>query len=448
LNRHRAVTLLLLVALLATGIWGYDQYRQKTDYHIYLQNQYHRMFYELIDHVETIEADLAKSMVADSPRQNLLLFSDVWRQAFSAQEKLNQLPISHLTLSNTSKFLTQVGDYGYSITRKNADGTPISSEDWSNLEELHNYAGYLTVELQKMRSAIQENNINLASLTSKGNYIFARASDNLPDREFTRIEQEMVDYPTLIYDGPFSEHVQGIAPKGLTGQNIDYGKAEQVAREFLKGIDIKSIKKIGDGNGDIKTFGLEVQTGDDNRIYMDISRKGGHVVWALNQRDVSSVNTSPSRATELAKEFLEQNGYKDMTPTYSMRYDNISVINFAYLDGDVVVYTDLIKVKVALDNGEIVGYEAEGYLKAHHRRDLPEPKLTEDEAGERISMRMESDGETRLALIPLENKAEVLCYEFKGSFGGDDFLVYINALTGKEERILKLLRSESGTFTI
>ena len=221
-----------------------------------------------------------------------------------------------------------------------------------------------------------------------------------------------------------------------------------MAREFLKGMDIRSIKKIGDGNGDIKTFGLEVLTGDDNRIYMDISRKGGHVVWMLNQRDVSSVNTSPSRATELAKKFLEQNGYEDMTPTYSMRYDNISVINFAYLDGEVVVYTDLIKVKVALDNGEIMGFEAEGYLKAHHKRDLPEPKLTRDEAGERISMRMDSDGEARLALIPLENKDEVLCYEFKGSFGGDDFLVYINALTGKEERILKLLRSENGTLTI
>jgi germination protein YpeB len=163
---------------------------------------------------------------------------------------------------------------------------------------------------------------------------------------------------------------------------------------------------------------------------------------------VDSVNISPTRAVELAKKFLEQNGYKNMVSTYSMRYDNVSVINFAYSEKDVVIYTDLIKVKVALDNGEIVGYEAEGYLKAHHRRNLPEPKLTADQAEERISMRLEIGREPRLALIPLENKDEVLCYEFQGTFGGDDFLVYINALTGKEERILKLLRSENGTLTI
>ena len=69
MDRQRAVTFVLLVALVAVGVWGYDQYRQKNDYHVFLQNQYHRMFYELIDHVETIEADLAKAMVADSPQQ-------------------------------------------------------------------------------------------------------------------------------------------------------------------------------------------------------------------------------------------------------------------------------------------------------------------------------------------------------------------------------------------
>lgn len=449
MNRQRAVIIALLVALLATGMWGYDQYRQKTDYHVYLQNQYHRMFYELIDHVETIEVDLAKAMVADSPRQNMLLFSDVWRQAFSAQEKLNQLPVSHLTLNNTSKFLTQVGDYGYSLTRKNADGTPVSTDDQTNLEQLHTYAGYLTVELQKLRNQIQENNISLAGLGREGNYIFARASNKMPERELTRIEQQMVDYPTLIYDGPFSEHIQGIKPKGLTGENIDYERAVDVARDFLEEIDVEKINKLSNGNGDIKTYGLEVITTDQDRLYIDISRKGGHVVWMLNQRDVGSEKISGDEAVKIAKEFLAKNDYENMVPTYSMKTDNILVINFAYLEDKVIAYTDLIKVKVALDNGQILGYEAEGYLKAHHDRDIPQPKLTADQAKERISMLiMDVKEPVQLTLIPLENKEEVLCYEFRGNFEGDDFLVYINALTGREERILKLLRSENGVLTI
>lgn len=439
---------MLVAALFVTGMWGMDQYRQKVNYRVFLQNQYHRMFYDLIDHVEMIETDLAKSMVTDSPQGNLSLFSDVWHQAFSAQEKLNQLPISHLTLNNTSKFLTQVGDYGYSITKKNADGTPVTAEDWTNLEELHNFAGYLTMELQRLRETIQKGGINLSSLAREGGIVLSRTSKNVPDREFTRIEQEMVDYPTLIYDGPFSEHIQDIPPKGLTGEFIDYEGAEQIARDFLKGIDIQNIGRLEDGKGDIKTFALEILTKDRNRIYMDISRKGGHVVWMLNQRDVGDAAISLDHGLEAAKNFLAQRGYNNMTPTYSMKHHNAQVINFAYLTDDVLAYTDLIKVKVALDNGEIIGMESEGFLKAHHRRDLPSPELTASEAKNSVSMRLRTVGGPKLTLIPLENKEEALCYEFKGDFGGDEFLVYINALTGKEERILKLLKNENGILTV
>jgi spore germination protein len=448
MKRERIALILLAGALAMTGLWGYDQYQQKREYNIFLRNQYNRMFYDLIDHVETIEVDLAKSMVTASPKQSLILFSDVWRQSFSAQEKLSQLPISHLALSNTAKFLTQVGDYSYSITKKNIDGIPASSEDWQNLEKLHNYSGYLAVELQKLRRELEDGRLALGQLRSQGRCTLAQVSDNIINAEFSRIEQQMVEYPTLIYDGPFSEHIQDVSPKGLTGETIDYSQAERVARNFLEGVDIRSIEKGSNGNGDIKSYRLKITAKGGDNIYMDISRKGGHVVWMLSQRDVDSVYISPSQALEKAKEFLTRNGYKNMVPTYSMRYDNMTVINFAYMDGKVLVYTDLIKVKVALDNGEIIGFEAAGYLTAHHKRDLPEPKVSVDEARESIGLRMEINTPPQLTLIPLENKSEVLCYEFRGKFQEEDFLVYINALTGKEERILKLIRNENGVLTI
>lgn len=448
MRRDRIVLALLAVALVLTGVWGYGQYIERKDYRVFLQNQYQRMFYELIDHVENIEVDLAKSMVTASPKQSVILFSDVWRQSFSAQEKLNQLPISHLTLSNTSKFLTQIGDYSYSLTKKNIDGIPASADDWDNLEQLHNYSGYLAVELQKLSKELQSKDISIGELRNQANKRFTKVSQNIVDKEFTRIEQEMVEYPTLIYDGPFSEHVQDVKPKGLTGESIDYQKATQIARDFLKDEKISSIKKVSNGNGTIKTYGLEITTEDHNILNIDISRKGGHVVWLLNPRDVDSVNISPNQALETAKKFLKENDYTNMVPTYSMRYDNVAVINFAYLDGSAIVYPDLIKVKVALDNGQIVGYDAQGYLISHHKRDIPKPKISIDQARDSISMRMDVKLPVQLTLIPLEDKREVLCYEFRGKFMEDDFLVYINALTGKEERILKMLKSENGVLTL
>ena len=54
----------------------------------------------------------------------------------------------------------------------------------------------------------------------------------------------------------------------------------------------------------------------------------------------------------------------------------------------------------------------------------------------------------KLAVIPLETKKEVLCYELKGKIDQDEYLIYLNAETGKQEKILLLLVSENGTLTI
>jgi hypothetical protein len=53
-----------------------------------------------------------------------------------------------------------------------------------------------------------------------------------------------------------------------------------------------------------------------------------------------------------------------------------------------------------------------------------------------------------MAVIPLESKREVLCYEFKGKFDDKNFLVYINAETGQEEKILLLLETPNGILTM
>ena len=53
-----------------------------------------------------------------------------------------------------------------------------------------------------------------------------------------------------------------------------------------------------------------------------------------------------------------------------------------------------------------------------------------------------------LAVIPTEWKTEILCYEFKGRIDDTDFLVYINAETGREENILVIVDTPNGTLTV
>jgi len=49
----------------------------------------------------------------------------------------------------------------------------------------------------------------------------------------------------------------------------------------------------------------------------------------------------------------------------------------------------------------------------------------------------------RLALIPLNGK-ELLCYEAECSCGGDEYLVYVDATSGKEVKVLAVESSDRG----
>ena len=139
-----------------------------------------------------------------------------------------------------------------------------------------------------------------------------------------------------------------------------------------------------------------------------------------------------------------------MKETYYLKQNGIVTINYAYNqnseNGMVVMYPDLIKVKVALDDGSVLGIETTGYLNSHCTREIPQDIITEEKAKEVINKELEILS-TNLAMIPTEWKTEVLCWEFKGKVDGNEFLVYINAETGKEEDILVIVNTPEGTLT-
>ena len=187
-------------------------------------------------------------------------------------------------------------------------------------------------------------------------------------------------------------------------------------------------------------------TNDNQLIGISISKKGGHVVLLNSNRDVEEEKISEQEAVTKGKKFLTSKGFPNMEETYYMKQDGFITINYAYMQGDVVIYADLIKVKVAQDNGEVIGLETTGYLNNHYERQIPTRKISLENARQQISANAQITSEG-LAMIPTEWKTEKFCYEFKGKLEDIDFIAYINAETGEEEDILIITNTEKGTLT-
>lgn len=445
-DRHMLSIVVVLVAALI--ILGLYTYKKQTEYRQASENSYNMAFFELVDYVQNVETYLAKSLISSSSEQGAETLTNVWREANLAGAYLAQLPIESNELQNTAKFLNQVSDYSYSLSRKNINGQKLSDQDMKNLEDLHKYSVDLENTLNQLSSDMNEGRISWGELTKKGTEAFAKQVSNISKDSFSNLEENFHEYSGLIYDGAFSEHITNKEKKGLTGENIDEEKAKEIAMDFIGADRIEGITSNGKSeNGNIISYDFYAKLKNEERnIAISVSEKGGHIVYMNSDRNVYAESISQEEADAKGKEFLNQKGFYNMKETYYLKQDGIVTINYEYKQDDVVIYSDLIKVKVALDNGEILGIETTGYLNSHTERKLGEIKVSKEKAEENLNKKLEIKSEN-LAMIPTEWKTEILCWEFKGTINGMDFLVYVNVETGKEEDILLIVNTPNGTLT-
>lgn len=444
----------LAVATVAL-IWGLGQRQARMGAQNALEAAYQRQFYSLIDQTEQLHVLIGKALVTSSVTQNAAQLSEIWLRANAAQDALTNLPITGVNLTATRKFLAQLGDYAHAVSRRDRDQAAPSREDRERLARFEDELARLSRELHSMQSRLDRSGFRWAKAapgTSRPVLTMRGARAQGPDdlRVLGDVEKRLQQMPTLIYDGPFSDHVEDLRkPRGLKGPVIRADAAATTARRFA---DLppgyRMVGKPNDVRGRFPAYSVTFQARNaPGRIIVHVSRQGGHPTMLMNSRSVDAARISAADAEERAKDFLRRKGFAGMNPTFAAQDDNSITFSFVPRRDGAVIYPEQVKVKVALDNGQVVGFDATGYWTFHRDRKLPTPRLDAGEAAARVSQSLEVK-ETRLVLIPDRAGREVLAYEVRGQRDGGTYFVYINALDGREEAILKLVDTPSGRLTM
>ena len=430
-NSKKVWNVIAIIAIVIAVILGINLYNKNTSYANVVQNDNNKAFYEVVDRIQNSKIYLAKSMISKEARHGAKTLMEVWRETDLATCYLSMVPIESQEIENTEKFLNQVSEYSYTMANKCIDGQDLSDEDMDKIQELN-----------EMITELNNGIIKWEDLKKN-----AEGSDISEVSNFNMVEQNFHEYSGLIYDGAFSEHITSEEKKGVTGNDISEEEAKTIAEEFIGKDKIKETKNNGYvENGNIPVYRFEVTTNENKKIGISISKKGGHLVYMNYDRETNGENITEQDAIQKGKEYLQAKKYENMQETYYMKNDGYIVINYAYKQGNIVAYPDLIKLKIALDDGEIVGVDATGYLNCHFEREIPSNLISIDEARKNISTKAELSSE-KLAIIPTEFNTEVLCYEFKGKINEVEFIEYINAQTGKEEDTLIVTNTENGILT-
>ena len=410
-------TRFLISSLILTAFgFSYYSYFLNTQANTTQVNQYNSSFAELVNNVNNIENYLAKALISNDSKHATDTLIKVWADSNLAVSYMKNIPFDSHGSDKAIKFLNQVSDYSYTLSRKTLMGESLTAEEFDNLKRLYDYSANLKNIINQISFDLENGSISWDSLKKDKKLDSVDENVNV----FSSIDGSFDDYEGLIYDGAYSDYVSKKEKLGLVGENISKEEAESKLKQIFK--DAKKVEFIGEIKGDIESYDFNI----DDSFEVQISQKGGWVVEIVKNRTVENAKIVDEEAIKKGKEYLEKLGYSSMKETYFLKEENIVTINYAYEEDGVLIYPDLIKVKIALDNGEVLGMEALGYLNSHTDRNFPKNIIDIEEAEAKISDRVAIENK-RMAVIPLDDKTEKYCYEFQGRVEDKQFLVYINA---------------------
>ncbi|MFC5467800.1 germination protein YpeB [Cohnella suwonensis] len=429
-----------IAALLFAGalFWGYQEHQEKNSILIKAENQYQRAFHDLSNHMGRLKEQLGQTLAVSSASQGMQRkgLVNIWRLTSEAQNEINQLPLAMLPFNKAEEFLTRISSFAYRTSVRDLTKQPLTKDEMKMMKSLYATANSVNEQLGKVQEAVISDrlrwmDVEVAMASEKG------PNDNMIIDGFKTVDKQLGEYPETGWGPSAMSTDRKLSTAGLEGKDMTQDEVKRKALDFLgsqasSGANVK----ISDSGSktDMPVYSLSVKGRGDANIQMDYTRKGGHLLWFMNPRQVKSRRLNFDTARNKGSQFLLRHGYKDVTPVTYDEYDHVSVFTYAQTVRGVRNFSDKVTVRVALDTGEIVGLQASDHVFAKKILDPGKPKVTKQQAQSGLNPDFKVENYS-LSLIENDMKEPVLCHEFDGKIDNRRYRIFMSAETGMEESI-------------
>ena len=219
-------------------------------------------------------------------------------------------------------------------------------------------------------------------------------------------------YPTLINDGPFSDHILARTPLMTEGQPEVSAEQARITAANAAG---KELSEMREEDSILPSYVFH----DALSTSVAITKNGGYLCYLITEKpDNLTAKLSYEEAVNKAQQYLSAHGYDSMKDTYYETDNGVMTLNFAYYDSasQTICYTDLVKVEVSLQDGSILGLDARGYLVNHHGRAGPgiaqrRPHRRQCASGADPHLRSKRSGHLRIPLLFRHRRPDLSLYQ-------------------------------------
>lgn len=443
----------LAAALVISLGWGWYEYRMVGTYKIKEENHNRWALNDLTGHLDQIETDLAKGSVANSSTQKVFYLSQVSGKSSAALQDFARIPAEQSGLSYLDQFLVQLGDFSGVLTQKIAGGEEVSAEEEKMLGDMHQQLVPINQGLQDLILRVDTEKLvwtdsaptiwqrwgfgrtKIAEAAADGSEAPAKSVRSGLDQ----LDAGLQKLPPYSYTGEYAARVVE-KPLGLPAVAVTKEQAHVTAQDFIKklGYTDAALEFGGESQGDLGGYISKYKD-----AHLEVSRQGGKVIYFRDQRPIGARTLNLDEAAQKAKMMMLALGWQ-LVLTSSEDFGSYVQFDFVIEEDGVRIYPDKVRLMIALDNGQVVGFDAQPYYTFHHQRTYP-VAISLDQAAQKLRPDFQVT-EKRLAVIPKSGNQEVYGYEFRGRHQDEEYLIYVNAATGAEEQIQRILKKPQGEF--
>lgn len=434
-----AIACFVLLVLAATFLTMFViHYNTANDHANSLEAGYQKSYFNLVDNINNAETEMSKALLSSDDEYIGELLQKIAKNAHNAQCSLSMLPVSANGISESLTFINQLGGYSETLSKKIIKGDALTASEKETLQELYNSLREMKISLNNVSMNMRdEYSILENSLSIKEDY-----------NDFTinlqTIKTADVEYPTMIYDGPFSdsEITKEIKAFKNSTNEVDENQAKDVVVNLFD--NANEITYMGETTSNFETYDFTFKTQSQSEHFVQISKLEGKLITLAGYLTYDKEPLfSVEDAKMLAIEFIQKTGIDNVECVWFDVIGNSAYFNFAPVIDGIILYPDLVKVKSSLVDGEILGYEAKSYYLNHDKRTIPAFTITKEQASKKIKSGYEIIG-VKTVLAPIEYQ-EILCYEFECNFNDSTYYIYINGVTGSVANILKVIETTDGS---
>lgn len=352
----KILTGILTIGLVVMGVFLYNSKQNEMNLNRQLHANYTNEMSEASQKLDDLQESVQKASMFSDPTAQSEPLEDIWRLSSDIRNSIASLPLNQEFTNDWMNYLGRLGDFA-----KMKSEQKVTEDKWlqvasnvsKNLDEFSNEWENATTELLAQKEPYSEWSKEVTAQKPSKNW--SGLSDSV--KQYTESDFPLTASET---DAQKKRELQNIKDVEVTSQ-----QAEQQLKKMFPQYKNATIVTTKSKPGAAYPF-YHVQFNEGIRVgYADFTVKGGKLLSLLAERPIGNERISQEVIKEKAKEAVKSYGIDDVELVESRENHYFWHLTFIRVNPEnkARVYDDSIQMKLAKDDGEVLGLSTMEYIQ-------------------------------------------------------------------------------------